>query len=110
MWDEMESEFAKLDVVALAVPAYQKYLSTEDLGALLAFYRSPAGQRYLASSPLIESLAGASGQNEGLRIGAQINAKYKDEIAARRKMLDEQAAARAGKPTEPAAQPKQEPR
>ena len=110
MWDEMEAEFTKVDVVALALPAYQKYLSVEDLNGMLAFYRSPVGQHYLASSPMIESLARDAGQAEGLRIGRELAAKYKDEIAARAKALDEEAAARAGKAAEPTIQLKQEPK
>jgi hypothetical protein len=41
------------EMVAQVVPVYEKYLSVAEIEGLLAFYRSPLGQRILAVQPKI---------------------------------------------------------
>lgn len=41
-------------VIAIATPIYQKYMSEEDVKAATVFYSSPVGQRYLTASPVIQ--------------------------------------------------------
>lgn len=38
-------------MVRKVIPVYEKYLTEEDIEAMIAFYRSPAGQRILAAQP-----------------------------------------------------------
>ena len=109
MWDQMAADFAKADLLAGLIPAYQKYLSREDMDAILAFYRSSPGQRFLAAQPFIQSVSQDAGRKMGEAIGLKAAMDHKGEIEARQKELDASAAARAGKQAEPSIQLKQDP-
>lgn len=95
VWEEMGNEFAKFDLITPMIPSYQRYLSQEDLAAAIAFYRTDAGQRILASQPYIVSAAQDSLRKMGQDIGRQIVERHKSEIEARSKELDAEAATRA---------------
>ena len=95
VWDEMGVEFAKFDLITPMIPAYQRYLSQEDITTAIAFYRTDAGQRILASQPYIVSASQDSLRKMGQDIGRQIVERHKSEIEARSKELDAEAAARA---------------
>jgi hypothetical protein len=41
------------EMVAQVVPVYEKYLTVEEIQGLLAFYRSPLGQKIIAVQPKI---------------------------------------------------------
>ena len=41
------------DLVELIVPIYSKHLTEGDVDALIAFYKSPAGQRFVGAQPEI---------------------------------------------------------
>lgn len=41
------------EMIADAVPVYQRHISRDDANAVIAFYSSPAGQRLLAEQPAI---------------------------------------------------------
>lgn len=96
MWDEMDAEFAKADLLAGAIPAYQRYLSYEDMDAILTFYRSKPGQRILAAQPYIQSASQDAGKKVGQAIGLRAAMNHKEEIEARQKQLDKEASVRAG--------------
>lgn len=82
MWDDFRDEFAKIDVGAPYVKIYQKYLSREDMAAILAFYRSPSGKKLLdAQTPAIADAQKVLGA-EGREIGERVVAKYKEQIEA----------------------------
>ena len=52
-WDQMKAE---IDTGALnnrLAPVYARHLTHEDVQGVVAFYESPAGQRYLAAYPSI---------------------------------------------------------
>jgi len=49
--DTLRETFKPEEMVREIIPVYEKYLSVEDLRALLAFYRSPAGQKLLRIQP-----------------------------------------------------------
>lgn len=95
VWEEMGDEFAKFDLITPMISSYQRYLSQEDLAAAIAFYRTDAGQRILASQPYIISAAQDSLRKMGQDIGRQIVERHKSEIEARSKELDAEAATRA---------------
>ena len=79
-WDDMEKAVAHIDLVPLVVPAYQKYLSEEDMGSLIAFYKTPAGQRILASQPFIQSAISDAGRKAGEQAGLEVSKKHAAEI------------------------------
>ena len=92
VWNEMDEQFKKMDLIAAVLPAYQRYLSQEDMAAILAFYRSPAGRNILESQPYIRSLTQESLQKAGREIGEKAARDHMDEIIALQKKLDAAAA------------------
>ena len=61
------------------VPVYQRHISKTDLQTIIAFYSSPAGQRFLKEQPAM--------MTEGMQIGQDIMVKRLPEINRR---VDEQ--------------------
>lgn len=57
--------------VAATGKVYDKYYSHEDLVELLRFYKSPVGQRMLASLPLIVQDTSSAGAIWGQQVGRQ---------------------------------------
>ena len=75
-WDDLRSTMDTIDLEAAMVPAYQKYFSEDDMQQILAFYKSPAGQRMLEAQPLITSAATAVLQKEGQELGRQVGERH----------------------------------
>ncbi len=103
-WDDMAKSLDEIDLVTPAVPAYQKYFSEEDMAATIAFYKSPAGQKFLAAQPFIASAAGEVLRSAGQKVGQEVFARHKDEIETLKKKFDG-AAAGAGAPEAPQGHP-----
>jgi len=51
------------ELLTAAVPIYQKYLSHDDVIALISFYSSPAGQHFLDRMPMLMKEASEMGGN-----------------------------------------------
>lgn len=49
--ETLRETFKPDDMVREIIPVYEKYLSVEDLRGILAFYRSPVGQKLLHVQP-----------------------------------------------------------
>ena len=79
-WDDMEKAVLEIDFVPMAVPAYQKYISQEDMAAIITFYKSAPGQRFMASQPLIESTVGDVARKAGQQVGLEVTKKHEAEI------------------------------
>ena len=83
--DDFETEFLNEikvdDLVQLVVPVYDKYYTEAEIDQLTAFYKSPLGQKMVASLPMMmqeTSKAGATlGAQIGVRVGQKIEAKLK---------------------------------
>jgi uncharacterized protein len=91
------------DVTAISIPIYQKYLSHDDAIALISFYSSPTGQRFLDRMPALVKEAGEAGANmmrsHMQEVQDQAQKKFEDfqkYIAAHPEELGE----RANKPVE----------
>ena len=72
IWNELEADFLRnsLDeLTAMLAPIYVKYLSTEDLEAIIEFYNSPAGKKFAANSPFILQESMKVGEAWGRKIG-----------------------------------------
>jgi uncharacterized protein len=73
--DEMFSGFPVDEMLAAIVPIYQKHISQADMDAVIAFYSSPVGQRFIKESPAMMS--------EGMQVGGEISRRQMDEINRR---------------------------
>lgn len=67
------AKYAKpAELVALQKKVYLAELSTSDIEALLAFYRTPAGKNYLKAQPRIRLKSMTEGQAWGQKIAARV--------------------------------------
>ena len=65
---------AKIDVqqlVDMAIPAYKKYYSDEEIKQLISFYQTPLGQKMLDTAPKLVAETQAAGQNWGAQLGRE---------------------------------------
>ena len=67
-WQEMAAATSGAEFEAILVDVYKSHVSQEDIRALLAFNRSPAGQRVIAKMPAIMAASQAAGQRWGASI------------------------------------------
>ncbi len=77
-WQELEQEFRSAsldDLVEMLVPVYHKYLSEDDLDAIIAFYRTPAGKKLADSTPDIMRDSMKVGQEWGKAVGEKVAGK-----------------------------------
>jgi uncharacterized protein len=82
IWTELEKEFSKTsidDLVKLQVPVYKKYLTQGDIEEMIKFYKTPVGQKYAKSTPLIMQESMQVGQQWGLKLGEEIAKKLKEK-------------------------------
>lgn len=78
-WSEYRAQFDEQAMLELLIPPYDKYLSQDDITALLAFYRSEAGQKFARVMPDIQRESRLAGQRWGLRLAQAIEARLKSE-------------------------------
>jgi hypothetical protein len=66
---------AEQDADAILAPMaddYARYFSAADLRALIAFYKTPTGQRLSVVTPIIAANSSKVGQEWGMRVGTEI--------------------------------------
>jgi hypothetical protein len=80
--DDMESSLEKIDTEPMAVRVYQRYFSTEDAAQLIAFYKTPTGQRVIRVLPIVTGELQDAGAKEGERVAQQVIKQHMDEIKA----------------------------
>lgn len=82
VWDRMQKEMSasmKKDFVEMLAPIYQKYLTLEDMKAIIAFYESPAGKKLATSQTGIATESFQAGQKWGEQIGLKVQEQLKKE-------------------------------
>ena len=87
---DLADGFRHLDVTAIDVPIYQKYVSQDEMAAAISFYRSPVGHRFIELQPMLTNEAKVLMRAKGAEIGAAVYAKHKDEIEAAKKQYQAQ--------------------
>lgn len=73
--DEMFAQMPYDEMMAASADIYRKHFSSDDIKALVAFYSSPAGQKFLAEMPSL--------LQESMRAGSDIMMKRMPEIMDR---------------------------
>jgi len=94
MWDDFRETFHKIDLPAKMIPIYQDSLSQEDLAAVLAFYKTVAGQHLLETQPYMMAQAQERFTALGRQLGVEVAERHKDEILAAQKKYQEEMAAK----------------
>lgn len=70
--DEMRKEFSPEKIIETVLPVYEKHLSNEDVISLLAFYETPAGQKFAQVLPTIMQEAMQLGEARGKDLSQRI--------------------------------------
>jgi uncharacterized protein len=78
-WDEFMKEANPTEMVDLLVPIYTKYYTDAELMQLLAFYKSPIGQKVIEKLPLISQDSYKVGEEWGRKIGEKVAERLKDK-------------------------------
>lgn len=78
-WQDFQKELDEETMLSILVPIYDKHLSHDDIKALLTFYRSDAGQRFLAALPDIQRESRHAGQRFGLAISRRLEQRLRAE-------------------------------
>jgi hypothetical protein len=76
-WRGIRNKIKPGELVDMLVPIYEKHLTDADLDALIAFYSSPAGRRYVEKQPLIAADSMKAGQEFGARLAREVIAELK---------------------------------
>lgn len=82
IWDEFEKEFSKTsldDLTEMLVPVYNKYLTIEDLEAMIEFYSTPTGKKFARNTPMITQESMQIGQEWGLKMGEDFIKKMQEK-------------------------------
>lgn len=75
-WDDFAKDVRPDELVSLIIPAYQRNLTEEDIQSALIFYRSPAGQRIIATQPVIAQQSMLVGEQWGRELAQRAIAKF----------------------------------
>jgi hypothetical protein len=88
VWPEMESEMKAIfrqeipAFVAASGRAYSRHYSAEEISGLLAFYKTPLGQKMLAVTPEIIRESSMAGMAWGQEIGQRAAQRVMDRLKA----------------------------
>jgi uncharacterized protein len=78
-WEEFMKEVNADDLINMIVPIYQKHYSEEDIQTISAFYKTPAGQRMVATMPIVMQESMQIGQQWGRKIGERVLERAKQQ-------------------------------
>jgi hypothetical protein len=71
-WTAFRAKIKADDMVEMIIPVYEKHLTEEDVDALIAFYSSPLGRRFVEKQPLILA--------DTMKLGEAWGAKLADQV------------------------------
>lgn len=107
---DLETSMNGIDIDAMAVKAYQAHISTEDAAQMIAFYKTPAGERVIAAMPGIERQLQEDGARQGMQVAQQVMQRHQTELkAALEKYRQEHAAPTLQKPGASSSTPSSSP-
>ncbi len=80
-WTDIMSEIDANQIIELVIPVYQKHLSEDEIQAIITFYDTPEGKKFIKVQPVIMQESYVIGQQWGKKIAMQIVEKYKTQTA-----------------------------
>jgi hypothetical protein len=75
MLDDIWNDLPVEDLLQAMIPAYEHNLTKGDIDALITFYSSPSGQKFLKQMPAIQA--------EGIQAATAVSNRYMDKVMAR---------------------------
>ena len=77
-WQDFMAEVNPDDLNRLVVPVYARHFTAEEMESMIAFYRTPAGQKLVSKLPVITEESMAVGRRWGMELGLRIARKLKE--------------------------------
>jgi uncharacterized protein len=71
-WQRLQKKMKSEELIDLILPVYDKYYTQEDLDGMIAFYRSPVGQKVVRTLPDVSREGFVIGQEWGKRKGEEV--------------------------------------
>lgn len=78
-WTRLKKKMRADDLVEEMMPVYDKYYTQEDLDVMIAFYRTPVGQKVIRTLPDVSREGFQIGQAWGLRKADEVLKELKAE-------------------------------
>jgi hypothetical protein len=78
-WDKMQEQLNPEDLLELVVPIYDKHFTEEDIQGMIAFYRSPVGQKLTSELPQITTESMSAGQEWGRALAQHVTEQLKKD-------------------------------
>jgi hypothetical protein len=72
VWKEFSNKINKDVLYDMVIPIYDKYLTHDDIKALIKFYKTPVGQKFIKVTPDITQESMMAGQQLGQRLMMEI--------------------------------------
>ena len=88
VFGDMWKNFPVDEMLEVQVPVYQKHFTHADMAALVAFYSTPAGRKYLAELPAINSESMQAMLPIMQKMMAQATERIQEEVAQAQKASD----------------------
>ncbi|MEN8929282.1 MAG: DUF2059 domain-containing protein [Flavobacteriales bacterium] len=71
-WDEFMKEINPDDLINMVIPVYEKYYTSAEITQLIAFYKTPIGQKTIAATPQITQDSMKVGQKWGRELAEKV--------------------------------------
>jgi len=78
-WQRLKKKMKADELIVLIMPVYEKYYSQEDLDTMIAFYRTPVGQKVIRTLPDVSREGFIVGQEWGRRKGEEVVRELRKE-------------------------------
>jgi len=78
-WDEFMKEVSPDGFVSITIPIYDKYFTEEEIRQIIAFYKTPIGQKIISTMPSVMREAMNAGEAWGKEIGEKILKRLKEK-------------------------------
>ena len=86
-WDEMAKEANVDSLIDLVTPVYAKYFSDAEILELIAFYKTPLGQKLLSTEPKAIQLSMSYMNQWAQAFGGEVNTQMRAEMRKRGKPM-----------------------
>ncbi len=86
--DDMQASMDNIDLASMVTKIYQKHISEKDAVAIIAFYKTTAGQDLLKEMPAIARESEEAGAKAGQQVAHAVLERHKAEILAAAKKYE----------------------
>lgn len=78
-WENFMKEIDYSELTNMYIPIYQEQFTDSDIDALIKFYESPIGKKFVEKTPIITSESMKAGQEWGMNLGMKIMQKMQEK-------------------------------